>query len=65
MFVPAGYLFRWCHAALQLLAAGVFELEGCVADLKLFPKQSVELDQDTGAFRRRNVGYGHVAGQGA
>ena len=53
------------NAALQLLAADVLELDGGVADVEVVLEHVIELDQDAGALRRRNVGDGHVAGQGA
>ena len=48
-------------AALKVLAANVLELNGGVADLILLAEQAVELDENAGAFRRRNVGDGDVA----
>lgn len=52
-------------ATLKVLAANVLELDGGVADLKLLTEQTVELDENAGAFRRRNVGDGDVTRQRA
>ena len=68
MVVPVflrGHLFNRNHAAMQLLAAGVFELDGGVGDAEVLLEHVVEIDQDAGALRRRNVGDADVAGQGA
>ena len=43
----------------------MLELDGGVADLKMIFQNMVELDEDASAFRRRNIGDGDVAGQGA
>jgi hypothetical protein len=60
-----GHFFNGDDAAFKLIAAGVLELDGGVADLEVVIENVVELDQDAGALRRGNVGDGDVAGQGA
>ncbi len=61
----ASHFFNGDDAAIEHLAAGVFELDGGVADLKVVVEHLVELEQDAGALRRWNVGDGDVAGEGA
>ena len=63
--VRAGHLFHWNYAAVELFAAYVLKLNGGVADVKSLPEHVVELYQNAGALRRRNVGNGHVTGQRA
>ena len=61
----AGHFINGDDAALDFAAADVLELDGGVADLKMIIENMVELDQDAGAFGRRDVGNGDVAGQRA
>ncbi len=61
----ASHLLRRSDAALERFAADVLELDGGVADLELLAENSLRLDENAGALRRRNVGDRDVAGQGA
>ena len=60
-----GHLFNGNDAAVLLWAAGVLKLNGSVADVKTILEDVVQIEQNASALRRRNVGDGHVAGQGA
>ena len=59
----AGHLFHGHDAAIELSASDVFKLDGGVADREMVAQHVIELDQDAGALRRRNVGNGDVAGE--
>src|SRR3974390_2671257 len=59
-----GHLFNGDDAAFELFASLVLKLKGGVADLEMFAKDMIELDQDAGALRWGNVGDGDVACEG-
>jgi hypothetical protein len=56
---------NWDDAAFEFRAAYVFELDGGVGNLEMLHEDMVELDQDAGALRRRNVVNADMAGEGA
>src|SRR5450755_1088648 len=53
------------HAAVGNFAIYVLELDGGVVDVELLVEAGLYVAQDAFAYRRRNVGDGNVAGQGA
>ena len=61
----AGHFFQGNDASVQLLATCVLKLDGGVADIEMFFQNVIQLEQDAGAGRRRNICDGDVAGQGA
>ena len=65
MDVPGSHRFRRSNTAFQRLTADMFELDGRVVDLELPVESIFEADENACALRRRNVGDGHVAREGA
>ena len=61
----AGHLFEGDYATIQFAATGVLELDGRVRDLEMFLQYMIDVDEDAGAFRRRNVVDADMAGEGA
>lgn len=63
--VATGYFLRRCDAAVEGLAADMLELNRGVADLVMVAEQVIELCENAGARRRRNVRDGDVTGKSA
>lgn len=64
MVWASGHFLGGHDAPLHLFTAYVLELDGGVADVKVVLEQMIQLLQDAGTLRGRNVGDGHVAGHG-
>lgn len=61
----AAHFFHGHDTAFEFFAADMFELDGRVADVEVIVQDLVELGENAGAFRGRNVGDGDVAGERA
>ena len=63
MMMPAasGHFFRGNDTPLERFTADVFKLNGRVTDVEVILEHVVQIHENAGALRRRNIGDLHVA----